>query len=286
MPAMIIDGVSLQIALFNYQLELLELAELCKTVICCRVTPLQKALTLRLVKHNRKRICLGIGDGANDVSMIRAANVGVGIMGKEGSQAARSADYAIQRFKHLKPLLTIHGRYSFIRLSLLIQYAFYKNITFILPQLWWSFFMAFSGQSLYDDWTLTFYNLIFTSLPPLFMGTFEKDVSEKVILKYPQLYASLKTNRIFSIGTALEWFGNGILHSLILYFGIHFIFKYGVDYNNGEVDGLWSFSQMMVSATVTTTLLKAGIETKILDWINTLFHLGKFNCVLSLAYNK
>lgn len=54
---------------------------------------------MTLVQNKWNKIGLAIGDGANDVSMISEANVGIGIMGREGSQAARSADYAIPRFK-------------------------------------------------------------------------------------------------------------------------------------------------------------------------------------------
>ena len=74
---------------------LLQLAMLCEGVICCRVSPLQKALVVRLVKDGLGSMTLAIGDGANDVSMIQAADVGVGISGEEGLQAVNSSDYAI-----------------------------------------------------------------------------------------------------------------------------------------------------------------------------------------------
>lgn len=116
----------------------LELAMLCKAVICCtspmpstkpwphltslvgRVSPLQKALVVKLVKKNTKSILLAIGDGANDVSMIQAAHVGVGISGVEGLQAARASDVAISQFRFLKKLLLVHGAWSYQRLSKLI----------------------------------------------------------------------------------------------------------------------------------------------------------------------
>lgn len=89
-----------------------------------RVSPLQKALVVKLVKKNIKgSITLAIGDGANDVSMIQAAHVGVGISGVEGLQAARSADVAISQFRYLKKLLLVHGTWSYQRLSKLILYS-------------------------------------------------------------------------------------------------------------------------------------------------------------------
>ena len=75
-----------------------------------------------------KAILLAIGDGANDVSMIQAAHVGIGISGVEGLQAARSADVAISQFRFLTKLLLVHGTWSYQRLSKLILYSFYKNI--------------------------------------------------------------------------------------------------------------------------------------------------------------
>lgn len=54
----------------------------CKAVVCCRVTPLQKAMVVDLVKRNKKAVTLSVGDGANDVSMIKTAHIGVGISGK------------------------------------------------------------------------------------------------------------------------------------------------------------------------------------------------------------
>lgn len=74
---------------------LLRLATQCDAVICCRVSPLQKALVVKLVKDGLGSMTLAIGDGANDVSMIQAADVGVGISGEEGLQAVNSSDYAI-----------------------------------------------------------------------------------------------------------------------------------------------------------------------------------------------
>ncbi len=81
------------------------------------MSPLQKALVVKLVKKNQKSILLAIGDGANDVSMIQAAHVGVGISGVEGLQAARAADVAISQFRYLKKLLLVHGAWSYTRLS-------------------------------------------------------------------------------------------------------------------------------------------------------------------------
>lgn len=101
-----------------------------------RVSPLQKALVVKLVKRHKKAILLAIGDGANDVSMIQAAHVGVGIAGVEGLQAARSADVAIAQFRYLRKLLLVHGSWSYYRVGKVILYSFYKNIAFFMTQFW------------------------------------------------------------------------------------------------------------------------------------------------------
>jgi phospholipid-transporting ATPase len=145
---LIIDGRSLTFALEDdVKFIFLELACLCKAVVCCRVSPLQKALVVKLVKKNVKgSITLAIGDGANDVGMIQAAHVGVGISGMEGLQAARSADFAIAQFRYLRKLLLVHGGWAYSRLSKLILYSFYKNITLYLIQMWFALDNGFSGQ--------------------------------------------------------------------------------------------------------------------------------------------
>ena len=125
----------------------LAIGKRCKTVICARVTPLQKALVVRLVRRSLKSaITLAIGDGANDVSMIQEAHVGVGIMGKEGTQAVRASDYAFGEFRFLQRLLNVHGRFSYLRMANLILFSFYKNFVFITIQFYFGFVNAWSGQ--------------------------------------------------------------------------------------------------------------------------------------------
>ena len=135
--ALVIDGKSLTYALEkDIERTFLDLAVMCKAVICCRVSPLQKALVVKLVKKHLKAILLAIGDGANDVGMIQAAHVGVGISGVEGLQAARSADVALAQFRFLTKLLLVHGTWSYHRLSKLILYSYYKNLALAMAQFW------------------------------------------------------------------------------------------------------------------------------------------------------
>ncbi|KAG5350639.1 hypothetical protein C0989_009999 [Termitomyces sp. Mn162] len=217
--ALIIDGKSLSFALEkDISQFFLELAIMCKAVICCRVSPLQKALVVKLVKKNQKAILLAIGDGANDVSMIQAAHVGVGISGVEGLQAARSADVAISQFRYLKKLLLVHGAWSYRRLSKLILYSFYKNIVLYMTQFWYSFFNNFSGQIAYESWTLSLYNVVFTVLPPLVIGIFDQFVSARILDRYPQLYMHGQKNEFFTKTAFWLWVANALYHSIVRHY--------------------------------------------------------------------
>ncbi|KAI8137616.1 hypothetical protein BJV82DRAFT_524978 [Fennellomyces sp. T-0311] len=189
--ALVIDGESLKFALEPpIKEELLALGTQCMAVICCRVSPMQKAKVVNLVKKGLKVMTLAIGDGANDVSMIQEANVGVGISGEEGRQAVMASDYAIAQFRYLSKLLLVHGRWSYLRTSEMILTFFYKNIMWTLVLFWYQLFcgQVFSGTMMFDYSYITLYNLVFTSLPCIFAGVLDQDLFSKYSFKYPQLY--------------------------------------------------------------------------------------------------
>jgi phospholipid-translocating ATPase len=173
--ALVINGHSLVFAL-NSKLDkkLLEVACKCKAVICCRVTPGQKKSVVDLVKKHKKAITLAVGDGANDVSMIKAAHIGVGISGQEGQQAVLASDFSIGQFKYLERLLLVHGRWSYYRISKFLRYFFYKNFASTLCHFWFAFFCGFSAQALFDPFFISTYNVFFSSLPVLALGVFDQ----------------------------------------------------------------------------------------------------------------
>ena len=145
--AVVINGHSLVHCLdATGKLSFLNVAKLCKSVICCRVTPLQKALVVELIKAHENCGTLAIGDGANDVSMIKSADIGVGISGQEGLQAVLASDYSIAQFRFLERLLLVHGRWSYYRMCMFLKYFFYKNFAFTVCHFWFSFFCGFSAQ--------------------------------------------------------------------------------------------------------------------------------------------
>jgi phospholipid-transporting ATPase len=254
--ALIIDGKSLAFALEkDLSKVFLELAMMCKAVICCRVSPLQKALVVKLVKKNLKALLLAIGDGANDVSMIQAAHVGVGISGVEGLQAARSADVAISQFRFLRKLLLVHGTWSYTRLSKMILYSFYKNITLYMTLFWFSFQSSFSGQVPFESWTLSLYNVLFTVLPPLVIGIFDQYLSARMLDRYPQLYGEVFFNRRKFWG----WTINAFYHSLLAYIIVTAAFWTSLQGSDGYTPGLWVWGTTLFMAVLATVLGKAAL---------------------------
>uniref|UniRef100_A0A8D0WW90 Phospholipid-transporting ATPase n=1 Tax=Sus scrofa TaxID=9823 RepID=A0A8D0WW90_PIG len=216
--ALIIDGKTLKHALhFEVKKSFLNLALSCRAVLCCRLSPLQKAEIVDLVKSHVRAITLAIGDGANDVGMIQTAHVGVGISGNEGMQATNNSDYAIAQFSHLEKLLLVHGAWSYFRVTKCVLYCFYKNVVLYIIELWFAFVNGFSGQILFERWCISLYNVIFTSLPTITLGIFEQCCSQESLLRYPQLYIISQTGDIFNIKVLWIQCINAFVHSFILF---------------------------------------------------------------------
>eukprot|EP00794_Sanderia_malayensis_P010085 gene10085-11115_t len=272
---LVITGSSLAFALEeDMEEKFLKLAKSCKAVICCRVTPLQKALVVDLVKRHVSATTLAIGDGANDVSMIKAAHIGVGISGQEGMQAVLSSDFSIAQFRYLERLLLVHGRWSYLRMSKFLNYFFYKNFAFTLCQFWFNLFVGFSAQTLYDAWFISLYNVCFTSLPVLAMGIFDKDVSDKSCRDFPKLYIPGQENILFNKKSFVLKLLHGIMTSLLLYFLPYGIFQKatsqgGIDYANMEF-----FATTIACTLVITVNLQMALDTLHWTWINHFFIWG------------
>ncbi|XP_019246911.1 PREDICTED: phospholipid-transporting ATPase 3-like isoform X2 [Nicotiana attenuata] len=254
--ALVIDGKCLMYALDpNLRVMLLNLSLNCSAVVCCRVSPLQKAQVTSLVRKGAQRITLSIGDGANDVSMIQAAHVGVGISGQEGMQAVMSSDFAIAQFRFLTDLLLVHGRWSYLRICKVVTYFFYKNLMFTLTQFWFTFRTGFSGQRFYDDWFQSLYNVIFTALPVIILGLFEKDVSASLSKKYPELYREGIRNTFFKWRVVATWAFFAVYQSLVLYNFVIASSTKGMN-SSGRMFGLWDVSTMAYTCVVVTVNLR------------------------------
>ncbi|XP_025157790.1 phospholipid-transporting ATPase ID isoform X4 [Harpegnathos saltator] len=256
--ALVINGHSLVHAL-HPKLEhlFLEVSSQCKAVICCRVTPLQKAMVVELIKKNKSAVTLAIGDGANDVSMIKTAHIGVGISGQEGLQAVLASDYSIGQFRFLERLLLVHGRWSYYRMSKFLRYFFYKNFAFTLCHIWFAFFCGFSAQTVFDPMYISVYNLFYTSLPVLAVGIFDQDVNDKNSLMYPKLYAPGLQNLLFNKKEFCWSALHGFYASCVL-----FLVPYGT-YRDGVSPKGYVLSDHMLFGSVVATILVIVVTVQI-----------------------
>ncbi|KAL3678117.1 hypothetical protein R1sor_021073 [Riccia sorocarpa] len=244
--ALIIDGNSLVYCLSEeLEQELYEVGSACKVVVCCRVAPLQKAGVVSLVKRKTKGITLAIGDGANDVSMIQMADVGIGISGQEGRQAVMASDFAMGQFRFLKRLLLVHGHWNYARLGYMVLYNFYRNAVFVMMLFWYILYAAFSPQTAISDWNLVFFSLIYTSIPTIVVGILDKDVSHKTLLRYPPLY--MHGQRGASYSQALFWafMLDTLWQSLVLFYVPYFTFRHS-DVGIWGLGSLWTISVVVL----------------------------------------
>ena len=231
----------------------LDIAKDAVAVICCRVSPLQ------------------IGDGGNDVSMIMEAHIGVGIYGEEGLRAVQNSDYAIGEFRFLHDLLLFHGRTNYMRNAQCILYFFYKNFVFTFLQFVFGFYCNFTGQTIIDDWFITLFNLLFTSLPLGARALLDHDVKPEdgdlIKLMLPFLYLE---NRTYPYFTMRKFFLNlvkGIVQSCINFFFVVYMLDESVD-KNGQMGGLWFCSVNLYTNILIIVSVELLLNTKYHTWIN------------------
>ncbi|XP_061935372.1 phospholipid-transporting ATPase IF-like isoform X4 [Apis cerana] len=265
---LLIDGQSLEVAIKNYADEFRSIAMVCDAVVCCRLSPLQKSEIVKLIKKAKSRPhTAAIGDGGNDVSMIQEAHAGIGIIGKEGRQAAINSDFAIAKFKFLKKALFVHGHWYYIRTANLTQYFFYKNLILMIPQFIFSIFCGFSTQvkpkfqngylyngflflsyfiylqSFFDALYLMSYNVIFTSFPIMMYGLFEQNYSADTLLRKPYLYRLNQGNCLLSMQQLFLWIFLGSWHAIVIFFMpyTYILINPVTLYNNTPIEQ-WTFS--------------------------------------------
>eukprot|EP00767_Chilomastix_cuspidata_P003743 gnl/Chilomastix_cuspidata/3866.p1 GENE.gnl/Chilomastix_cuspidata/3866~~gnl/Chilomastix_cuspidata/3866.p1 ORF type:complete len:1382 (-),score=488.34 gnl/Chilomastix_cuspidata/3866:27-4172(-) len=195
----------------------LEICQRCHSVVFCRVSPAQKKEVVTLIEAQLRKTCLAIGDGGNDVEMIQAASVGVGVAGLEGLQASRVADFSIGQFRHLRDLLFVHGRQSFLRVALLVKYSLFKGFVICVPALLYGYPSLFTAESLFQSLNLALYNITLTFLPVFVASFLEKDLPRHLLLAYPQVYQQVQRRRGFSLGAITSWCLQGAYTGAVIY---------------------------------------------------------------------
>uniref|UniRef100_A0A8C7Q412 Phospholipid-transporting ATPase n=1 Tax=Oncorhynchus mykiss TaxID=8022 RepID=A0A8C7Q412_ONCMY len=250
------------------QVDFVNMACECEAVICCRVTPKQKANVVSLVKKYKKAVTLSIGDGANDVNMIKTADIGVGISGQEGMQAVMSSDYAFAQFRYLERLLLVHGRWSYIRMCKFLRFFFFKNFAFTLVHFWYSFFSGFSAQVAYEDWFITLYNVMYSSLPVLLVGLLDQDVNDKLSRKFPKLYLPGQQGALFNYKNFFISLFHGIFTSLVIFFIPYGAFLQTMGQNGEAPSDYQSLAVVMASSLIFTVNMQISLETSYWTFVN------------------
>ena len=257
---------------YEIQKIFLDIAKDAVAVICCRVSPLQKSQVVKMMKnYNPNSKTLAIGDGGNDVSMIMEAHIGVGIYGEEGLRAVQNSDYAIGEFRFLHDLLFFHGRTNYLRNAQCIIYFFYKNFVFTFLQFVFGFYCNFTGQTIIDDWFITLFNLLFTSLPLGARALLDHDIKpedgEIIKLMLPFLYLENRGNPLFTVKNFFINLLKGIFHSLINFFWVIYYLDESIN-QEGKMGGLWFCSVNLFTNILIIVSLELLIETKYHTWIN------------------
>ncbi|KAG7289187.1 hypothetical protein NEMBOFW57_005550 [Staphylotrichum longicolle] len=223
----VIDGHTLSVVEDDENLRVLffDLVARVDSVICCRASPSQKANLVKCVRRQTpSAVTLAIGDGANDIAMIQASHVGIGISGREGLQAARISDYSIAQFRFLQRLLFVHGRWNYVRSGKYILGTFWKEVVFYLLQAHFMRYNGYTGTSLFESTALTVFNTIFTSLPVIIPGIFERDLSAETLLAVPELYTFGQRNRGFNFLQYLGWMFMAVAESVIIFYSVYYIY--------------------------------------------------------------
>ncbi|KAI9539058.1 hypothetical protein NQZ68_009135 [Dissostichus eleginoides] len=279
--ALVIDGRTLTMALSSdLQDRFVDLVKHCRTVLCCRVMPLQKSRVVKVVREKLKVMTLAVGDGANDVNMIQAADIGVGISGQEGMQAVMASDFAISRFKHLKKLLLVHGHWCYTRLANMIIYFFYKNVAYVNLLFWYQFFCGFSAATMIDYWLMIFFNLFFTSVPPIMFGIMDQDISAEMLLGVPELYRTGQGAGEYTFTTFWVSILDAFYQSLVGFFIPY------LAYQDSDID-LFTFGTPINTISLFTILLHLSIEIKawtVVHWVTMLGSVALY-FIVTLAYS-
>ncbi|UPK91874.1 hypothetical protein LCI18_002809 [Fusarium solani-melongenae] len=270
---LVIDGFTLRWVLNDrLKQKFLLLCKQCKSVLCCRVSPAQKAAVVAMVKNGLDVMTLSIGDGANDVAMIQEADVGVGIAGVEGRQAAMSSDYAIAQFRFLQRLVLVHGRWSYRRLAESISNFFYKNMVWTFAIFWYGLYCDFDMTYLFDYTYILMFNLFFTSVPVAIMGVLDQDVSDKVSLAVPQLYRRGIERLEWTQLKFWLYMVDGVYQSVMVFFIPYLLFEPGivVTGNGLGVEDRLRFGAYIAHPAVITINMYILINTYRWDWLMVL----------------
>ena len=270
--ALVVSGEALLRALKpEIKPKFLKLAEKCSVVLACRVSPQQKADIVKMIRDAHPKIrTLSIGDGANDVNMITAAHVGIGLAGLEGKQAVRASDYSIAQFSFLRKLILMHGRECYRRNANLICYNFYKNVLLILPLFYVGTISVFSAQVFYNTWVLMLFNFLFSAVPVAFYAVFDREYEKEELVNKPEHYKIGLLGQLFSTGKFWVWILEGAIQSGVVMFGTFFTIGRVSGLATGQMSSLSVMSVIVFEIVVIMVNLKVFLFSHSHFWFTLL----------------
>ncbi len=268
----------------------IDLAILVDSVICCRASPSQKSYLVGTIRKKVKNaVTLAIGDGANDIAMIQEAHVGIGITGKEGLQAARTSDYSIAQFRFLLRLLLVHGRWNYIRTCKYTLGTFWKEMIFYLTQALYQRYVGYTGTSLYESWSLAMFNTLFTSLPVIFMGIFEKDLAASTLLAIPELYSVGHRNGGFNLIIYAYWMFIASAEAMIVFFVMVGLYGQARSDNNSDLYAMGTLTYSACVVIIATKLQFLDLHNKsitcVVAMVGSIGGWAAWNVILSGVYS-
>ena len=251
--------------------------------------PVRKAALVKTIRTKVKgSVTLAVGDGANDIAMIQEAHLGIGIAGKEGLQAARSSDYSIAQFRFLLKLILVHGRWNYVRICKYTLGTFWKEMMFYLVQALYQRWNGYTGTSLYEPWSLSMFNTLFTSLPVIFMGVFEKDLAASTLLAVPELYNLGQHNRGFNIKVYFWWAFLATCEAMIVFFTMYGIYGEALFTRDQELYAMGALAFTACVVVISLKLQVLELHNKSVAAVIAIFlSVGGwwlFNIFLSLVY--
>ncbi|EDW65626.1 phospholipid-transporting ATPase IF [Drosophila virilis] len=282
---LVIDGITVSALLSQLPDQFAVVALNCKAVLCCRLSPLQKSEIVMLIKKSGKHITAAIGDGANDVSMIQEAHIGIGISGVEGRQAARSADYSIAKFSMLQRLLLVHGHYNTERLAFMVLFYCYKNIIITGCMALFQVYDLYSATSVYNELYLWLFDIIYISFSFTYLAMSDKHYSENTLLRFPTLYKAIAHNKLSSWKTFTIWILNGVVQTFIIfYFAFAVLNDNNVVFNGGQTADFSTFGTMLIMVLVIVGNLKVLLVSHYMSYLNFAFIIASIFAFMLSTY--
>eukprot|EP00048_Salpingoeca_helianthica_P003463 m.67574 g.67574 ORF g.67574 m.67574 type:complete len:1066 (-) comp12715_c1_seq3:47-3244(-) len=260
---------------------LASLSSRCASVVVFRCSPSQKSIVVSTMQARRDMVALAIGDGANDIGMLRAARIGVGVYGREGHQAARASDYAVGGVSALPRLLLVHGHWAYQRIAYLAIYLLYKNAMFVWLLFFFQPLCGFSAQTMLNDLYLILFSLLFTSLPCIVRAALDQPFSAAKLLSDPSLYSYGHSESAFSATqfalamAEAAWQAGAV-------FGVPVLAV-----QHSLTPGLYAFGAIVMTAAVLTSNMHLALDTRYWPWALVAVFLGSnvLFFVFSLVYS-